>query len=103
MTEIHGRLFNHRPFVQGEIKHFVKEFEEKRKDREVEHVFKVLEVVTELRDCQVDKLRALADSTIPNVNANLLVANSMCNKILDQTRSREIVSELTGWLIFLKL
>ena len=52
---------------------------------------KVLERVTDLRDCEVDKLRAQCDSVVPNVNANLLVAQSMCNKILDQSRSTEIV------------
>lgn len=54
--DAYGRLFNHRPFVQGEIRHFVKEFEEKRSDREVENVFKILEQVTELRDCEIDKV-----------------------------------------------
>ena len=92
LIDIHSRLFNHRPFVRGETKHFVKEFETKRKDREVDRVFKVLERVTDLRDCEVDKLRAQCDSVVPNVNANLLVAQSMCNKILDQSRSTEIVS-----------
>ena len=77
--------------MRGETKHFVKEFETKRKDREVDRVFKVLERVTDLRDCEVDKLRAQCDSVVPNVNANLLVAQSMCNKILDQSRSTEIV------------
>ena len=91
LIDIHSRLFNHRPFVRGETKHFVKEFETKRKDREVDRVFKVLERVTDLRDCEVDKLRAQCDSVVPNVNANLLVAQSMCNKILDQSRSTEIV------------
>ena len=54
--DAYGRLFNHRPFVQGEIRHSVKEFEEKRSDREVENVFKILEQVTELRDCEIDKV-----------------------------------------------
>jgi len=90
LIDIHSRLFNHRPFVRGETKHFVKEFETKREDREVDRVFKVLERVTDLRDCEVDKLRAQCDSVVPNVNANLLVAQSMCNKILDQSRSTEI-------------
>jgi hypothetical protein len=50
--------------------------------------------VTELRDCEVDKLRAQCDSVVPNVNANLLVAQSMSNKILDQSRSTDIVRNL---------
>ena len=78
--------------MQGEIKHFVKEFEGKRGDREVENVFKVLEKVTELKGGEIDKAKAQCDSTLPNLNARLLVANSMCNKILDQARSSEIVS-----------
>ena len=77
--------------MQGEIKHFVKEFEEKRGDREVESVFKILETVTELDSGDIDKVKAQCDSTLPNLNAKLLVANSMCNKILDQARSSEIV------------
>lgn len=93
-ADIYGRLFNHRPFLQGEVKHFVKEFEERRQDREVENVFKVLERVTELRDCEVDKVKAQCDSVLPNLNANLLVAQSMTNKILDQNRGQEIVSLL---------
>lgn len=94
IADIHSRLFNHRPFINGEIRHFVKEFEEKRGDREVERVFKVLEKVTELRDSEVDKVKAQCDSVLPNLNANLLVAQSMSNKILDQSRSREIETAL---------
>ena len=52
----------------------------------------VLERVTELRDCEVDKLKTQCDSTVPSVNANLLVAQSMCNKILEHSSSTEIVS-----------
>lgn len=80
--------------MQGEIKHFVKEFEEKRGDREVESVFKILETVTELDSGEIDKVKAQCDSTLPNLNAKLLVANSMCNKILDQARSSEIEQAL---------
>ena len=90
--DLYERLLNHRPFLQGEIKHFVKEFEEKRGDREVESVFKILETVTELNSGEIDKVKAQCDSTLPNLNASLLTANSMCNKILDQARNSVIVS-----------
>ena len=93
--DLYERLFNHRPFLKGEIKNFVKEFEEKRGDRDVESVFKVLETVTELNGGEIDKVKAQCDSTLPNLNARLLVANSMCTKILDQERSSEIVSILS--------
>ena len=90
--DLYERLFNHRPFLKGEIKNFVKEFEEKRGDRDVESVFKILETVTELNSGEIDKVKAQCDSTLPNLNERLLVANSMCNKILDQAQNSEIVS-----------
>jgi hypothetical protein len=58
----------------------------------VERIFATLERVTELRDADIDRLMRSADKVLPNVNANLLVAQSMSNKILDAARSREIVS-----------
>ena len=70
----------------------MKEFEEKRGDREVESVFKVLERVTELNGGEIDKVKAQCDSTLPNLNARLTAANSLCSKIIDQERSSEIVS-----------
>nr|XP_040565159.1 biogenesis of lysosome-related organelles complex 1 subunit 5-like isoform X2 [Lepeophtheirus salmonis] len=92
--DIHDRLFNHRPFLQGEIRHFIKEFEEKREDREVHNLFNVLEKVTELRESEIDKIITQCDGIFPNLSANLLVAQSMSNKILDQGRTREIEQAL---------
>ena len=43
--DIYERLFNHRPFVQGEVKHFVKEFEEKKGDKEVNELFEIVQVM----------------------------------------------------------
>ena len=45
VLELYSRLANHRPFLQGEVRHFVREFETKRGDREVENIFGVLERV----------------------------------------------------------
>ncbi|XP_050671115.1 biogenesis of lysosome-related organelles complex 1 subunit 5 [Leptidea sinapis] len=55
--EIWSRLFDHRPFLNGEIKYMIKEFEEKRGDREVENLFSILENLTDVKDSQVDKIR----------------------------------------------
>lgn len=70
--------------------HFVKEFETKRKDREVENLFKTLEVTTELQSGEISKLNTSCDENFPTLNANLLVAQSMCNKILDQAKNSEL-------------
>ena len=72
--------------------HFVKEFEKKRGDQEVQNLFETLELTTELQSGQVEKLVNTCDEQIPTINANLLVAQSMCNKILDQAKNSELVS-----------
>lgn len=70
--------------------HFVKEFETKRGDQEVQNLFETLEVTTELQSGQVEKLVTTCDDQLPTINANLLVAQSMCNKILDQAKHSEL-------------
>lgn len=92
LSDIHARLFNHRPFVQGEVRHFVREFEDQRGDREVERVFRVLERVTELRDEHVDQVCDAAQTHLPAVQATLARTRTLCQNILDQNRTREIVS-----------
>jgi len=90
ILDLYNRLFNHRPFLKGEVTHFVKEFETKRGDQEVQNLFETLEVSTELQSGQVDKLVTTCDEQFPTINANLLVAQSMCNKILDQAKNSEL-------------
>ncbi|XP_063977043.1 biogenesis of lysosome-related organelles complex 1 subunit 5 [Diachasmimorpha longicaudata] len=80
--EIWSRLFVHRPFVNGEISYFVREFEEKRGDREVERLFKILEYSTELGQSQIDRAEQLGDCHLPSLKANTDVALSMCDRIL---------------------
>ncbi|XP_067010970.1 biogenesis of lysosome-related organelles complex 1 subunit 5 [Anabrus simplex] len=82
--EIWTRLFDHRPFLNGEIKFILKEFEEKRSDREVEKLFQILERVTEIKETQIDRVKLASDVHLPNLNANLEVAVSMCNRILEK-------------------
>ncbi|XP_021931238.1 biogenesis of lysosome-related organelles complex 1 subunit 5 isoform X1 [Zootermopsis nevadensis] len=82
--EIWFRLFDHRPFLSGEIKFFLKEFEEKRSDREVERLFQILERSTEIKDTQIDRVKLASDIHLPTLNANLEVAVSMCNRILEK-------------------
>ncbi|XP_046382953.1 biogenesis of lysosome-related organelles complex 1 subunit 5 [Ischnura elegans] len=82
--ELWTRLFDHGPFLQGEIKYFLKEFEERRADREVEKIFQILERVTEIKETQIDRLKLSSDVHLPTLNANLEVAVGMCNRILEK-------------------
>lgn len=81
---IWSRLFDHRPFVHGEISYFVREFEEKRGDREVERLFKILEYSSELEQSQIDRAEQLGDCHLPSLKANTDVALSMCERILER-------------------
>jgi len=97
ITEVHARLFNHRPFLQGEIKHFLREFEEKRGDREVENIFSSLERVSELRDLGLPGLITSASSNrSTNLVANLQVAESMLGRILEQGETGEVEKTLVA-------
>lgn len=98
LLEVHGRLFNHKPFLQGEIRHFVREFEEKRGDREVENIFSVLEVVTELRDIGLPGLINTSKETGLGTSliANLQVSESMLERILEQGDTSEVEQTLAS-------
>ncbi|OAD54111.1 Protein Muted like protein [Eufriesea mexicana] len=82
--EIWSRLFDHRPFIQGEITFFLREFQEKRGDREVERLFKILEYSTELKENQLDRTEQLGDCHLPSLKANVDVALSMCERVLQR-------------------
>jgi len=97
ISEVHSRLFNHRPFLQGEVKHFLREFEEKRGDREVENIFSCLERVSELRDLGLPGLITSATSnSSTSLVANLEVAESMLGRILDQGDTGEVEKTLVA-------
>jgi len=98
IQEVHSRLFNHRPFLQGEVKYFIREFEEKRKDREVEHIFSCLERVSELRDLGLPQLITNTSSSNSSTSlvANLQVSESMLGRILEQGETGEVEKTLVA-------
>lgn len=96
VTEVYSRLFDHKPFLQGEIRFFIKEFEEKRREREVQRLFELLEDVTEVRETQVDRACRASDQGLSSLAGNLEVALSMCHRILeaeDKLSSADDLSE----------
>jgi len=97
ITEVHARLFNHRPFLQGEVKHFIREFEEKRGDCEVENIFSCLERVSELRDLGLPGLLSSSGTnSSTSLVANLQVAESMLGRILEQGETGEVEKTLVA-------
>ncbi|KAL0901761.1 hypothetical protein ABMA27_006937 [Loxostege sticticalis] len=79
--EVWSRLFDHRPFLNGEIKFMLKEFEEKRGDREVENLFSILEKLTEIKDSQVEKINKSAENSLPVLSEKLEQALQLCENI----------------------
>jgi len=95
--EIYSRLFNHRPFVQGELKHFVREFERKRGDREVEALLDCQLRVSELRDLGLPGLlSACRASNTPSILANTQVAESLLGRIQEQADTGEAEKTLVS-------
>lgn len=92
--EIFSRIFNHRPFLQGEIEFFVRNFEKRREDREIENIFGILERVSELRDHGVDKLRANLSQSSHQINSNLQAAECMVDRILRASDTNEVEKTL---------
>lgn len=82
MNEVFSRLFDHRPFLRGEIDYFKKEFEEKRGDREVEQLFRSLELITEIKEGQIEKIVGSSDDNLPRTIADIQVALHMCEDTL---------------------
>ncbi|KAK7081120.1 hypothetical protein SK128_027946 [Halocaridina rubra] len=82
VNEVFSRLFDHRPFLRGEIAYFKKEFEEKRGDREVEQLFKSLELITEIKEGQIEKIVGSSDDNLPRTIADIQVALHMCEDTL---------------------
>jgi len=111
VLELYSRLANHRPFVQGELRHFIREFEAKRGDREVENIFGVLERVSELRDCGLPQL---LDRGAGGEGARLLgaiqVSLSMVERVLEHAETGEVEATLQAsrearereWTVFQK-
>ncbi|XP_049883794.1 biogenesis of lysosome-related organelles complex 1 subunit 5 [Pectinophora gossypiella] len=78
--EVWKRLFDHRPFLNGEIKFMLKEFEEKRGDREVENLFAILEKLTDIKDTQVDKIKRSGEA-LPILSEKLDQVLQQCEEV----------------------
>lgn len=84
LGQVWGRLFDHRPFLSGEIKFFLREFEEKRKDCEVDNLFCSLESVTEVQETYLPQLVADLQILLADFSTAVSVAETCCQHILDR-------------------
>jgi len=92
INEIFSRLFDHRPFLRAEINNFKSEFEDKRQDQEVEQLFRALEITSEIKEVQVDKVVLACDEHLPRTIADVQVALRMCQTALQPGQTEEILA-----------
>ncbi|KAG1656936.1 Biogenesis of lysosome-related organelles complex 1 subunit 5 [Nymphon striatum] len=94
--EVYGRLFDHRAFLHGEQKFFLREFEEKRQDREIGNLFNILEKATEIKETELERVQQNFDLYLPNIDSDFAVATSMCEKIIQMgcTKDKEAAEYL---------
>ncbi|BFZ21004.1 hypothetical protein BsWGS_24043 [Bradybaena similaris] len=92
VTDIYIRLFNHRAALQGLTNNFVKEFEEKRGDREMLALSRTIELLTESRDRTWPSITEQLDNHLAQLKESVEGAKSKCQQILHDAE------EKTGWL-----
>lgn len=99
--DIWNRLFDHRPFLSGEIKYFIKEFEENRSDREVKRLFDVADWLSDIKESQIPK----ASSSLPElnkINTLLGIALQTSNTILENEENFNVDTSLQARRAFRK-
>ncbi|EEB20463.1 conserved hypothetical protein [Pediculus humanus corporis] len=82
--EIWTRLFDHRPFLNGEIRFILQEFEEKRGNKEVERLFAILQNITEIKYNQIDSIKLKADENLETLQNKIDDSLVVCNTILQE-------------------
>nr|XP_015210279.1 PREDICTED: biogenesis of lysosome-related organelles complex 1 subunit 5 isoform X2 [Lepisosteus oculatus] len=99
--DIQSRLLDHRPVVQGEIRYFVREFEEKRGFRESRLLENLNRMVAETQEQALPTCTQALQEDLRQVLARLEAANHMTQRI--QQRELEAQQSLaTPWLLLLR-
>ncbi|XP_006888804.1 PREDICTED: biogenesis of lysosome-related organelles complex 1 subunit 5 [Elephantulus edwardii] len=79
LGEIHSRLLDHRPVIQGETRYFVKEFEEKRGFREMRVLENLKNMIHETNEHTLPKCRETIQDNLKQVLQRLQATNySVC-------------------------
>ncbi|NXH23342.1 BL1S5 protein, partial [Bucco capensis] len=85
--EIYSRLLDHRPVIQGEIRYFVKEFEEKRGLRELRVLEKLKNTTFEMNNHVVPACEQAMQDKLSEAFKRLQAANDMMHRV--QQREHE--------------
>ncbi|XP_030301906.1 biogenesis of lysosome-related organelles complex 1 subunit 5 isoform X2 [Calypte anna] len=94
--EIYSRLLDHRPVIQGEIRYFVKEFEEKRGLRELRVLENLKNTISETNEHVLPKCEQAMHDNLNETLKRLQAANDMIHgfqeRELEKKKGRENAS-----------
>ncbi|NXF84503.1 BL1S5 protein, partial [Sclerurus mexicanus] len=82
--EIYSRLLDHRPVIQGEIRYFVKEFEEKRGLRELRVLKNLKNTIFETNDHVLPKCEQAMRDNLNETLRRLQAANDMMHRLQEK-------------------
>lgn len=83
--EVWNLLYDHQPFIQNQLISFVKEFETKRSDREVDNLLETLKNLCEIDDIQCNKLKSFDLANIKTLIKNVDKRTDFASAILEQS------------------
>ncbi|XP_071855360.1 biogenesis of lysosome-related organelles complex 1 subunit 5-like isoform X2 [Apostichopus japonicus] len=83
VTDIHGRLLDHKPVIQSEIKYFLKEFETKRSNRDFDKLEQSLAGITDIKSEQLPEVMQLMERQLPEILVQISAATTTCQRLID--------------------
>ncbi|XP_078224540.1 biogenesis of lysosome-related organelles complex 1 subunit 5 isoform X2 [Callithrix jacchus] len=89
LGEIHSRLLDHRPVIQGETRYFVKEFEEKRGLREMRVLENLKNMIHETNEHTLPRCRDTMRDNLSHVLQRLRAANESVYKLQQREQERK--------------
>ncbi|OXB63397.1 hypothetical protein ASZ78_004838 [Callipepla squamata] len=89
--EIYARLLDHRPVIQGEIRYFVKEFEEKRGLRELRVLENLKKTIFETNESILPKCEQSMHHNLNEVLQRVQAANDVIRKLQEKEHEQRKV------------
>ncbi|XP_071098419.1 biogenesis of lysosome-related organelles complex 1 subunit 5-like isoform X1 [Haliotis cracherodii] len=84
VTAIHARLFHHKPALQGHINFFLKEFEERRGEREVLRMNSTYKNMSYISEQGIPNSTEALHQCLANLKESVSSATAQCQEICDR-------------------
>ncbi|XP_050524877.1 biogenesis of lysosome-related organelles complex 1 subunit 5-like [Daktulosphaira vitifoliae] len=91
LCDIWDRLFSHRPFLQGEIKYFLSEFDKKQYKFDEENLKNVNELIGDIKEDKINDFLLTSDQNLSSLSKVINKALDLSADILNQ--ENKIITE----------